>query len=413
MVNYSLYNFLNLERRPNYSAIDGANALRLVLPHKSGCRRTIPCFGPSESKQNRRQSPMFSFSRMRFFAFQLGLLTLTPALAWPQGIYTSSFPNTENPISQGGLWVGGQSAGGNLWGNIQTTLGFAFGVTQPTQFGDPTAILTGTWGANQSVSATVKIVSAQNNTHEVEVRLRTTISANSITGYEVYCSTKSGDPYCHIARWNGPNGSYCNIESSTPLIYLADGDVLTGMVSGTNPVTITGYKNGVQILQAQDRGGHCSPGGPGGPFTSGNPGIGFYDGGDNYWNTFGFSSFSTTDGLTTATFTTSVAPSSQTVTQGNSAAYTVTVAPSGGFTGTITLSASGQPAGATASFSPSSITTSGSATLTVSTLSSTPAASYPLAITGTSGSTTQTASATLVVKRRGRCRFCRASVPAR
>jgi hypothetical protein len=96
-------------------------------------------------------------------------------------------------------------------------------------------------------------------------------------------------------------------------------------------------------------------------------------------------------------FTLSVSPSSQAVTAGGSSAYTMSVAPTGGFTGTVTLSASGQPSGGTATFNPSSITTSGSSTLTVSTISSTPAASYPLNVTGASGSLTQTVAVTLVV----------------
>src|SRR5262249_47624418 len=118
-----------------------------------------------------------------------------------------------------------------------------------------------------------------------------TISQNNIKGYEVYCSVMPNNPYCHIARWNGPNGGYCNIESSSPSAYLADGNVLMATVTGTNPVTITGYKNGTQIMQAQDTGASCSTGGAAGPWTSGNPGIGFYDNSDNKWNQFGFSSF--------------------------------------------------------------------------------------------------------------------------
>jgi hypothetical protein len=100
-------------------------------------------------------------------------------------------------------------------------------------------------------------------------------------------------------------------------------------------------------------------------------------------------------------FSVSATPSSQTVTQGNGTSYTVNVAPSGGFAGTVGLSVSGLPQGATATFNPTSITTSGSSTLSVSTLSSTPAGSYPLTITGTSGSLTHTATATLVVSGAG------------
>jgi hypothetical protein len=214
--------------------------------------------------------------------------------------FNTNFPLTENPISEAGNWVGGQSAGGNLWGNVQTTPGLAFGVSEPTQFGDPTAILTGTWAATQSATATVKINTTPTGTccHEVEVRLRMTISSNNIKGYEVYCSVMPDNPYCHIARWNGPNGGYCNIESSSPSTYLANGNVLMGTVTGTNPVIITGYKNGTQIMQAQDTGASCSTGGAAGPWTSGNPGIGFYDSADNKWNQFGFSSFTASGQLT-------------------------------------------------------------------------------------------------------------------
>ena len=106
-------------------------------------------------------------------------------------------------------------------------------------------------------------------------------------------------------------------------------------------------------------------------------------------------------GAQTPDFSVSATPSSQTVTQGNGTSYTVNVAPSGGFVGTVGLSVSGLPQGATATFNPTSITTAGSSTLSVSTLSSTPAGSYPLTITGTSGSLTHTATATLVVSGAG------------
>ena len=82
-------------------------------------------------------------------------------MSWPiwafAQTYSTSFPLTENPISERGKWVGGQSAGGNLWGNVQTSGGMAYGVSEPTTFGDPTAILTGSWAANQQAQVTVKI----------------------------------------------------------------------------------------------------------------------------------------------------------------------------------------------------------------------------------------------------------------
>jgi len=97
-------------------------------------------------------------------------------------------------------------------------------------------------------------------------------------------------------------------------------------------------------------------------------------------------------------FTLSAGPASQTVTATGSASYTATVNPLSGFTGTVSLGVSGLPSGATASFSPASISGgSGSSTLTVSTSCATPAGTYTLTITGTSGSLNHSATVTLVV----------------
>lgn len=99
-----------------------------------------------------------------------------------------------------------------------------------------------------------------------------------------------------------------------------------------------------------------------------------------------------------ADFSLSSTPSSQTVLQGSSTSYTMTATPSNGFASTIGFSVSGLPGGASASFNPTSITTSGSTTMTVSTSTSTPAGSYLLTITGNSGSINRTSTATLVVQ---------------
>jgi hypothetical protein len=94
-------------------------------------------------------------------------------------------------------------------------------------------------------------------------------------------------------------------------------------------------------------------------------------------------------------FSLSASPSSQTVKHGAGTTYTVTITPSNGFTGTVTLSVSGLPSRASAGFNPDPATTS--STLTVSTSRRTPAGSYPLVITGVSGSLTHTTTVMLVV----------------
>ena len=101
---------------------------------------------------------------------------------------------------------------------------------------------------------------------------------------------------------------------------------------------------------------------------------------------------------TTPDFALSASPTSQTVAPGASTSYTATVTPSGGFTGTVTFSVSGLPAGAGASFNPASVAGSGSSTMTVTTISTTPTGTFPLTITGSSGTLTHSTTVTLVVQ---------------
>jgi len=98
-----------------------------------------------------------------------------------------------------------------------------------------------------------------------------------------------------------------------------------------------------------------------------------------------------------AGFSLTASPGSQTILQGNSAAYTVNVSSSGGFTGAVNFSASGLPAGATATFNPASVNGSGSSTLTVATNASTPGGTYNLTVTGASGSASHSSTVALSV----------------
>jgi hypothetical protein len=98
----------------------------------------------------------------------------------------------------------------------------------------------------------------------------------------------------------------------------------------------------------------------------------------------------------TPDFSLSASPASQTVAAGSGTSYTVTITPVAGFSGAVTFSVSGLPSGAAGTFSPNP-SSGPSSTLTVTTSGSTPAGSYPLTITGTSGSLTHSAGATLVV----------------
>jgi hypothetical protein len=102
-------------------------------------------------------------------------------------------------------------------------------------------------------------------------------------------------------------------------------------------------------------------------------------------------------GLLSSDFALLVSPSSQAVVPGSAVTYTVAVSGLGGFTGSVSLSAGGLPSGVSASFSPATVSGSGSSSLLVSAASGVTLGSYPLTISGVSGAVTHTAPATLVV----------------
>ncbi|HXL81074.1 MAG TPA: SBBP repeat-containing protein [Pyrinomonadaceae bacterium] len=107
------------------------------------------------------------------------------------------------------------------------------------------------------------------------------------------------------------------------------------------------------------------------------------------------------DATPAADYAIAVVPGSRTVLPGGGASYTVTATPVGGFTGAISLSASGFSSDSTATFNPGTIVINGasaqSSTLTVTTTGATPPGNYSLNINTTSGNLQHAGSAQLVV----------------
>jgi uncharacterized membrane protein len=100
------------------------------------------------------------------------------------------------------------------------------------------------------------------------------------------------------------------------------------------------------------------------------------------------------------TFTISVSPTSGYLVQGQSGYAVVTVKGSGGFA----LSAAGIPSGVTGSFSPTSITGSGTSHFTLSVARTAPPGTYPITITGAYGGVSHTTTLTFEVLAGGRTR---------
>ncbi|MGA5298871.1 M4 family metallopeptidase [Nucisporomicrobium flavum] len=103
-----------------------------------------------------------------------------------------------------------------------------------------------------------------------------------------------------------------------------------------------------------------------------------------------------TGGTPANDFSLSASPASGSVAAGSSATTTIATATISGSAQSVALSASGLPSGATAAFSPATVTSGSSSTLTISTSASTPAGTYSVTVTGT-GSATHTATYALTV----------------
>ncbi|HSK43548.1 MAG TPA: protease pro-enzyme activation domain-containing protein, partial [Candidatus Binatia bacterium] len=98
-------------------------------------------------------------------------------------------------------------------------------------------------------------------------------------------------------------------------------------------------------------------------------------------------------------FTFTASPASQSVVQGSSVAYSAVITAVNNYTGTISFSVAGLPAGATLTPPPPAVTNFGSSTITILTNNgaTTPVGTYPLTITATDGVLVHTATVTLIV----------------
>jgi hypothetical protein len=212
----------------------------------------------------------------------------------PGRTYTTTFPLGENPISEGGNWINAGTTGLD-WTNMQTTPGFAFATqtgTNPALFDDSAAILAGSWANNQSAQGTIEVVTPIPVPpgpcyQESEILLRASISAHSVTGYEINVGAwNDTNSYIHVVRWNGSFGNFTTLlRSIGPQYGVKTGDIISAQMVGN---VITVFINGVQKGQVTDN-----------TYASGNPGMGMYlqspstcGSGDS---NFGFSSYTATD----------------------------------------------------------------------------------------------------------------------
>jgi hypothetical protein len=131
-------------------------------------------------------------------------------------------------------------------------------------YDDPTAVLSGEWGRNQYGKATVFCRNPTNKYfQEVEIRLRSSITPHSCTGYEVFWrALKTDEGYAEIVRWNGAIGDFTSLARKVGTEFgVKDGDVVEASIEGD---LIRGFINGVEVISATDD-----------VFAEGAPGVGF------------------------------------------------------------------------------------------------------------------------------------------
>jgi len=208
----------------------------------------------------------------------LGFIGGFSNVAQPPRSYSTSFPLTENPMSEGGIWTNGStfSQGAATKGNVQTA-GKAYGNMvsfDGTNYDDSLACLSG-FGPNHEVTCTlVNLGGFAGYSLEAEILLRSTITSSVVHQYEVDCVW--GGQGIALVRWDmdstSPN-SFTQLRglvtNETPF---ANGDQVYASIVGTL-ITVK-YKSGAGAFSTVFTYDTASD-----PvkYSTGNPGIGFWN----------------------------------------------------------------------------------------------------------------------------------------
>lgn len=185
--------------------------------------------------------------------------------------FTTTFPLTENPMSESGNWVYQGLRDATDWTNVRTSLAddgathIAYG-TQVAHANPPdddsSAGLSG-FHANQSAQGTVYRSTSIAGSHEIELLLRGTWATHSIRLYEIDILSGGG---LVIAQWNGALNDFTTLEPQQFVGSMNTGDVWLAQIVGQ---LITVKCNGSTVM-THDTSTDASP------IATGNPGIGFW-----------------------------------------------------------------------------------------------------------------------------------------
>jgi hypothetical protein len=203
--------------------------------------------------------------------------------ALPRSAFASEFPQSEQPVSERGAW----HHFGRSWAVVRSLPHRAVGTQSGAgRYDDSYAYLDG-FPADQAAQATLWMAAGvRGDYREFELLLRWSDSPTSARGYE--CNLAWNGGYAQIVRWNGRYGDFTYIANQTHfapgLMPPRTGDILRAEIQGSS---IHVYLN-----KNDGKGNQLIAQGSDATFKDGNPGMGFFIGGQHDPAQFGFSRYS-------------------------------------------------------------------------------------------------------------------------
>lgn len=182
-----------------------------------------------------------------------------------EAYYETTFPNDENPLSEGGVWFNRTGTFSAMRSNGGNALITHDGITDPN-YDDSIAHLEGFPPDHYIEVVVFKTGGAFANNQEIELHVRCQTWPNLINSYEILVNPDGGSP--GTFRWEGDTDEtfYTSLSGSTMYLpSLANNDILRAEIIGN---IITLYQNGT------NRGTVNIASISGNVFSTGNPGIG-------------------------------------------------------------------------------------------------------------------------------------------